>query len=450
MTGTHHAPPTLGFIELFRMMPEMRRHTLQSFTNLTHKFGHIVRFKGLWTSFLLTHPNDIEHVLQTNARNYHKGRSYKMIKAATGNGLFVSEGDFWRRQRRLAQPAFHRQRIASFAQIMTNSTEEMLCEWQRNVAQDEPLEIVSEMMKLTLRIVGQTLFSTDLIEEAAAMKRMLNVGRDYAIRRMWQLIRLPESFPTRANRFYREAMREGDRVVYGMIEERRSGAKKNACDLLALLMEARDEETGEGMSDKQLRDEAFTIMVAGNDTTALALSWTWYLLARHADVEQKIHAELAAVLSGRTPTFEDLPNLKYTAMVIQEALRLYPPAWILGRTAIDEDEIGGFSIPAKSEIMLHTYMTHRHTDFWDEPEKFDPERFLPERSAARLRYSYFPFGGGPRQCIGNNFALMEAQLILATLAQKYQLRLVSDQSILPEASVTLRPRGEMLMKLHAA
>jgi len=450
MTGTRHAPPTLGFIELFRMIPLMRRHTLQSFTALTHRFGHIVRFKGLWTSFLLTHPHDIEHVLQTNARNYHKGRSYRVIKSATGNGLFVSEGDFWRRQRRLAQPAFHHQRIASFAQIMTNSTEEMLCGWRRSFARDEALEIVPEMMKLTLRIVGQTLFSTDLIEEAAAMGRMLNVGRDYAIRRMWQLIKLPESFPTRENRLYREAMREGDRVVYNMIKERRSGAKKDAGDLLALLMEARDEGTGEGMSDKQLRDEAITIMVAGNDTTATALSWTWYLLARHADVEQKLHAELAAVLAGRTPTFEDLPNLKYTAMVIQEALRLYPPAWILGRMAIDEDEIGGFSIPAKSEIMLHTYMTHRHTDFWDEPEKFDPERFLPERSTMRLRYSYFPFGGGPRQCIGNNFALMEAQLILATVAQKYQLRLVSDQLIYPEASVTLRPRGEMLMKLHAA
>lgn len=445
---TYKTPPGLNALQLFRLMPELRANTLQAFTNLTGRFGHVVRFKGLWTTFIFTHPDDIERVLQSNAGNYHKGRSYQVMKSTAGNGLFVSEGEFWRRQRRLAQPAFHRKRIAGFAIAMTTSTEEMLEVWHAQAVRGEPVEVFSEMSRLTLRIVGKTLFSTDLTEETEAMGRMVEVGQEHTIRRMWQVIRLPESIPTKKHRAYHAAMREGDRVVYDMIGRRRSGEKADADDLLAMLMSACDEEGGDGMSDKQLRDEAFTIMVAGNETTALALAWTWYLLARHTTVEQKLHAELDAVLNSRTPNFEDLANLTYTRMVIQEALRLYPPAWVLGRTSVKDDEVGGYRVPAKSEILIFPYITQRHPDFWERAEEFDPERFAPERSAAHPRYAYFPFGGGPRQCIGNNFAMMEAQLILATIAQRYQLRAVSNHAVEPVASVTLRPHRGIVMNLH--
>ncbi|HKS29658.1 MAG TPA: cytochrome P450, partial [Pyrinomonadaceae bacterium] len=251
------------------------------------------------------------------------------------------------------------------------------------------------------------------------------------------------------NRRFRQAIANADSVVYALIAERRIGAG-NQQDLLSLLMAARDEETGEGLSDRELLDQTKTIIGAGYETTTQALAWTWYLLARHTEVENKLHAEISEVLDGRTPTAEDLPRLKYTLMMFQEAMRLYPPAWAMTRAAIKEDEIGGYRVPANSEMMLVPYITHRHPKYWERPEEFYPEHFLPERQAARPAFAYFPFGGGPRKCIGNNFALMEAQLIIAMVAQRYRLRLAVEREIEPEASITLRPRGGVRMKLCRA
>ena len=449
MAHLRTTPPGLSGIELYRTLPKLRRDTLRGFTDLTARFGHVVRFKGLWTTFILTHPQDIEHVLQTNAGNYRKGRSYRVMRESTGNGLFVSEGEFWRRQRRLAQPAFHRGRIAGFARTMAHATAEMLAKWDLRFTRGEAFDVFSEMSALTLRIVGRTLFSTELAGETDAISRMLAVGQDFAIRRMWQTFKLPLGWPLPAHRRFRSAMQEGDRIIYEMINEWRLGATEGQPDdLLQMLMGARDEATGEGMSDRQLRDEAFTIMVAGHETTALTLAWTWYLLAHHPHIERKLHAETASVLKGRAPTFEDLPDLKYASMVIQETLRMYPPAWALGRTSIEADEVGGYHVPAKSEMLLFTYTTHHHADFWESPDEFIPERFAPEQVAARQRFAYFPFGGGPRMCIGNNFALMEAQLVLAMIAQKYRLRLVDDHTVEPDPTVTLRPRTRIVTTLE--
>ncbi|HEX8422351.1 MAG TPA: cytochrome P450 [Pyrinomonadaceae bacterium] len=441
-------PPGLGVLDLFRVMPEMRRDPLRFFAGLSAKFGHVVGMKGLWTTYQITHPRDIEHVLQTNNQNYRKGRQYQEFRSSVGNGLLISEGEFWRRQRRLAQPAFHRQRINAFGETMTNSAAAMLARWQAYTGSGEPFNVVAEMMRLTLQIVGHTIFGTDLSADTDHIARSLDIARAHAIRRMWQPIKLPVTFPTRANRVFLRAIRESEQVIYRMIEARRRGEVATD-DLLSLLMRARDEETGEAMSDEQLRAEAATILTAGHETTALALSWAWYLLSLHPEVEAKLHAELEAVLLGRaTPAVADLPRLTYTRMVVEEALRLYPPAWVIGRTAIHDDEIGGYRIKAGSEIIMCLYVTHRHPEFWDEPDKFDPERFSPERVAARPRYAYFPFGGGPRQCIGNNFALMEAQLVLATVATRYRLRLTPGQRVEPEASITLHPRHGIRMTLE--
>jgi cytochrome P450 len=261
------------------------------------------------------------------------------------------------------------------------------------------------------------------------------------------VVKFPTSFPTAQNRRFRQAVANAEQIVYELIAERRHGAG-NTDDLLSLLMAARDEETGEGLSDKELRDQAITIIGAGYETTTQALAWTWYLLAKHPEIENKLHAEISEVLGGRTPTFDHLPKLKYTLMVFQEAMRLYPPIWMISRAASEADEIGGYRVPANSEILLLPYITHRNPKYWDNPEEFNPEHFLPEKVAARPRFAYFPFGGGARQCIGNNFALMEAQLIIATVAQKYRLRLTDEQPIKPETSVTLRPNRSLRMALH--
>ncbi len=304
------------------------------------------------------------------------------------------------------------------------------------------------MKRLALRIVGLALFSTDLGADMDIIANSLEVARAHFMHRMWRPVRLPVGIPTRRNRALRRAIREAESVIYRIIREHRGRPEADARDLLSMLMSARDEETGEGMDDRQLRDESATIITAGHETTAIALSWTWYLLSRHEEVERKLHEELSAVLGGRTPTFEDLPKLKYTLMVVEESMRLYPPAWVVGRTAVADDEVGGRRIEAGAEVILSPYITQRHPDFWDEPESFIPERFSPETSAGRHRFAYFPFGGGSRVCIGNNFALAEAQLILATVAQRYRLRLAPGRAVEPEASFTLQPRRGIMMSLE--
>jgi cytochrome P450 len=303
------------------------------------------------------------------------------------------------------------------------------------------------MMRLTLTIVCQTLFSSDISTEADEVGQALTTVLKHTIDRMQSLFDLAEILPLPENRRFYEALRTLDQVVYGMIKERRRSGRDTG-DLLSMLVFARDEETGQSMSDKQLRDEVMTIFLAGHETTANALGWTWYLLSRHPEVTRRLEAELAEVLDGRTPTLDDLSKLNYTSMVIQEAMRLYPPAWIIGRNAVEADQIDGYDIPADSSIILSPYVTHRHPGFWDNPEGFDPERFSPQQTKDRPYFAYFPFGGGPRLCIGNNFALMEAKLVLATVAQRYRLELVPGHPVEPEPLVTLRPKYGLLMTLR--
>jgi cytochrome P450 len=445
----HTSAPGIGGLALFRLMPEFKRNTLRTFVDLWRAHGDLVCFRGLWTSFMLIDPQHAEYVLQTNSRNYRKGKNFREVKRATGNGLFVSEGDVWLRQRRLAQPAFHQQRIASFARIMTDSAEAMLERWQPLADRGETIEVGAEMLRLTLGIVGKALFSRDLSDEADTVSRSFEVVRKHTTNRVMSVIKFPANFPTPQNLRFRQAINNTDRIVYDLIDERRRG-EGNPDDLLSLLMAARDEETGEGLSDEELRDQSITIIGAGYETTTQALAWTWYLLAKHPEIENRLRAEISDVLGGRTPTFEDLPRLKYTLMVFQEAMRLYPPAWAITRAAIEEDEIGGYRIPADSEILLLPYITHRLPKYWEHPEEFYPEHFLAESVAARPRFAYFPFGGGPRRCIGNSFALMEAQLIIASVAQKYRLQLADEREVEPEPSVTLRPRGGVRMTLQRA
>jgi cytochrome P450 len=435
---------------LFGVGPEAVREPTCFYMRMRREYGDVVRMRGLPTLYwhLVAHPSGVEHVLQTRQQNYPKGKLFnKPLSLLVGEGLLTSEGEFWRRQRRLAQPAFHRQRIAALGATMTRATEQMLERWRGFERSGEAFDVALEMTRLTLQVAGLTLFGVDLSDEAGRVGPALRVAFEHLNYRMSYPWALPEVLPTRRNRRFLRARRALDEVVYRIIRERRREGRDTG-DLLSMLLVARDEETGAGMSDEQLRDEVMTILIAGHETGAAALAWAWYRLARHPEVEMKLRAELEEVLGGRTPTVEDLPSLKYTKMFFDEVLRLYPPAWGLPRQAREEDEVCGHRIPAGSLLVVSQYVTHRHPDFWDDPERFDPERFTPERVAARPRFAYYPFGGGARQCIGSSFALMEAQLILATAAQHFRPRLVPGHVVDEDPTFTLRPRHGVRVTLR--
>jgi cytochrome P450 len=426
----------------------MKRDPIGFISGLAHDYGDIAHMRLLsLPAFVVSHPDYAKHILLDNHQNYGRNSvTHKTIRSVVGYGLATNDGESWLHQRRLMQPTFHHKRILSFGTQMTEATLAMLERWQRGAGQDQPLDILEQMHRLTLRIVGQTLFHIDLSDEAnptgQAFKTVFRLMTDY-----FYLPFPPLSVPTPRNLRLKAALRTLDEVVYGIICARR-GQNAGPVDLLSMLLEAQDEETGEQMNDRQVRDEIMTVLLAGQETSATTLTWTCYLLSQHPDAEQRLSAELESVLGGRPPTVEDLDKLSYTQMLIKETMRLYPAAWSIPRHAIHEDEIGGYSIPANSLMWISLYTTHRHPGFWEDPEVFDPERFTPEREASRPRFAYFPFGGGPHLCIGNSFAMMETQLLIAAIAQRYRLRMVPGHEVKLTAVPTLQPVNGLPMTLH--
>jgi cytochrome P450 len=431
------------------VLSEVRRDTPGFLTTTSRTYGPVACYRlGPLRSYLVTHPDGVKRVLQDNVANYTKDHvSYGLVRWIAGNGLVTSQGDFWLRQRRLAQPAFHRQRIGAMAGIMTQATHELLERWEAVATQGKPLQVGPEMMGLTLRIVGDALFGTNVVEKTAVVGQAFDVLSAQVVNRFRTFNIIPPVLPTRADRQFRGAMKTLRGVVGEMISERRKSGEDRG-DLLSMFMLARDEETGAQMDDTQLTDESVTMLVAGHETTATTLSWIWALLHQHPEVEARLHAEVDSVLAGRPPTLEDLPRLPYSRMVVDEALRLYPPVYVLSRKVLADDEVCGFRIPAGSSVDLSPYATQRLPEFWEEPEQFRPERFTPEQVAGRPRFAYFPFLGGPRQCIGNAFALMEAQLITVCISQRFRLRMVPGYTPTPEPLITLRPVGGLPMHLE--
>ena len=409
---------------------------------------------------LLREPEHIKRVFVDNADNYTKQtRGYAKAKIVLGQGLVTSEGTLWQRQRRISTPAFSRQRVAAFAGVMTAATEQMLRQWRQRsaagVGGGSPgggIDVFREMMRLTLRIALQTLLGVtadrQVDELSPAVSEVLERTNDL----ITNPFSLPPWVPTRKSARLKRAIGTLDRFVYETIAQRRAASPADApsgrTDLLAMLMAARDEQTGQGMSDLQLRDEAVTNLIAGHETTANALTWAFYLLSQNPEALAPLKAELASVLGGRTPTAEDLPRLPYTRAVIEESMRLYPPAWMIGRAARKDDVIGPFLIPAGTFVLVSPYVTHRHPRLWGNPEAFDPMRFVDGRSESVPKFSYLPFGGGQRFCIGANFAMMEAVLILAMVAQACQLSLAPGAVVEPYAMITLRPRHGLKMTVQ--
>jgi cytochrome P450 len=428
---------------------DLQRRPLEFLSALARDYGDVAQCRYVvWPMVLVNHPDYIKQVLQERSRSYNKDViDYRLLRRIAGNGLLVNDGASWLHQRRLMQPAFHHRRIEGFGALMTTATLEMLERWEQRAAPDEPLDAAVEMMRLTLRIVGKALFSVDTSAEGDEFGQAFSVVNAYLMKIFYQPLLLLPFVPARGRRQFQRAQARLDAIVDQIIQQRRKQPAAHD-DLLAMLLEARDEETGEGMDDRQLHAEVATLLIAGHETTAVALSWAWSLLSEHADVERRLHEELDRVLGGRIPTINDLPNLPYSRMVLEETLRLYPPAWSFSRNAAEDDEIGGYRVPKGTVVLVSPYTMHRHPAFWERPEAFDPERFTPERSAGRPRFAYFPFGGGPRQCIGNQFAMLEAQLVLATVAQRCRLRVVPGHPVEPEPLITLRLKHGLLVTLE--
>jgi cytochrome P450 len=441
------APGPAG-LPLVGVLPWAWHRPLEFLPEIRRRYGEVVGLRfGRYQAYLVSAPDLIRHIVQENHRNYVKGLDTQKLKVLVGEGLLTSEGDLWRQQRRLAQPAFQRKRLEGFGAVMAEAARAMLDRWAPRAARGEAVDVAAEARRLALEIAARTLFHADLGADADAIAEATTVAQGEINARAWLPVDLPEWLPLPANRRLRRAIATLDRIVRRIIEaRRRSGADTG--DLLSLLLHARDEETGRAMSDAQVRDEVVTLLLAGHETTANALAWAWWSLGRDAEAARRLDAEVAAVLGGRTPRFDDLARLPYTHMAVEETLRLFPPAWGISRTPIAADEVGGFRIDAGSIVIMSQWVVHRDPALWADPERFRPERFAPAEVAARPRFAYFPFGGGPRVCIGSSFALAELVLVLAMAAQRYWIRLVPGQRVEPEALITLRPRGEILVTLE--
>jgi cytochrome P450 len=426
---------------LFWDLGEFQSNGLPYLVELRRRYGDIVRYRiSRWPIYLVSHPDDIQYVLKDNMRNFGKDTFiYREMGVGLGNGLLTSDGDFWHRQRRLAAPAFHQKRIEALGGMMTSATIDMLQTWDGYAARKQVFDIAAEMSVLTLRIVGQTLFRIDLTSDTDEIGMAVTSSMERMTHRLTSPLALPLRIPTPGNLRFRKVLQTLDRVVFDIIAERRR-VPEDRGDLLSMFMLTEDEDTGERMTDKQLRDEVLTMLLAGHETSANVLTWTWYLLSRHPDVEAKLAAELREVLDGRMPAMHDLPRLTYAEMVLRESMRIYPVVYSFHRNAIAEDEIRGDPIAPGQVVAISPYVVHRHPEFWPDAEQFDPERFTPDRVAERHPFAYIPFAAGPRLCIGNRFALAEMQLILATVAQRYRLRPVAGQNVIPQAQVTLRPK----------
>ena len=436
-------PPGPGGSTFAFLFGDRRRDPLAFFTKLARDYGDVSQLRLLnFRTLFINHPDDIEDVLVNKARKFEKGRVMKANMRLFGEGLLTSEGDFWLRQRRLAQPAFHRARVAAYGTTMVEYAERAMRGWKSGEVRD----IHEDMMEITLQIVGKTLFNAELTRDAKevgeTMEVLLKLAADFG-----KSILIPLWVPTPRNLRARMGIRRIEKIIYRIIAQKRAEASDTG-DLLSMLLAVQDED-GSRMTDKQLRDETITLFLAGHETTANALSWTIWLLAQNPAAEKKFFEELAGVLNGRAPNVEDMPKLTYTANILTESMRLYPPAWGMARLVKEEVEVAGYKLAPGAGVACAQWVVHRDARWFEEPKRFLPERWEGDLTKRLPRFAYFPFGGGPRQCIGNSFALMEATLILATIAQKFRFKLVEGHPVKPLASITLRPQHGIRATLEA-
>lgn len=431
--------PKIG--HLLGHIPVQRSDALAAFLQLQKECGGVVRLElPVGTAHLVTDLDAVQKVMVDEQRIFGKQtRTYNLVRRFLGNGLVTSEGDFWRRQRRIAQPAFHKERLDGLVPTMCSSTQEIIDHW----AKSSEVDAAVSMNQLAVKIAGLTLLSTDPTSEANKISQALDVLSRTTMERVENPFQAPPWLKTKKNRAFDEAAKTLDRVVYGVIAERRAGERKN--DLLQMFLEAKDEESGENMSDAQLRDEVMAMFLAGHETTATAMAWTLYLLAKHPEWQDRI-AEEAKGLDSSNLTPKDISRLQLTKQVVQESMRLYPPVWVLGRAPTVDTTLNGFDIPKGSRVFVPMWVLHRHPQHWDSPNVFDPNRFAPDKVKLMKKMQYIPFIAGPRMCIGAQFAMMELALITALLVNRFRFSSLNDP--VPEPLVTLRPKGGVHLKLE--
>ena len=446
MLATPVAPlPVLKGRPFIGVLSEFRKNAPALLLKTAREHGDIAVLRmGPQTIYAIANPEWIRDILVTHQTKFIKSKMLERAKVLLGEGLLTSEGEFHKRQRRLSQPAFHRERLIGYGSSMVECAAHTRESWAPGAA----LDIAREMNRLTLAIVARTLFSADVSAEADEIRSALTEVLGLFEMVLAPFSELMEKLPLPSVRRFERARDRLDKTIYRIIAERRASGEDKG-DLLSMLLLAQDEEDHGHMSDKQVRDEALTLFLAGHETTANALSWTWYLLSQNPDAEARFHAEIDQVLDGRLPSFDDLPNLKYVERVFSESMRLYPPAWGIGRRNLEEYRIGDYLVPPRTVILMSPYVVHRDPRWYPEPERFLPDRWLPEEVAKRPKFSYFPFGGGARVCIGERFAWMEGVLLLATLGQKWRLRLAADARVETRALITLRPKYGMPMTVES-
>ncbi|MEQ8787280.1 MAG: cytochrome P450 [Pirellulaceae bacterium] len=422
---------------------ELKRDRLAFFTRCAREFGDASTFRlGPHRLVMAAHPDDIERVLVTENRKFQKHYVLHLLRPMLGNGLLLSEGKFWLRQRRLMQPAFGAKSIEAYAPSMVDNADRLLSQWNDG----QEVDLHQEMERLALWIAMKTLLNVEPSDELREISAASTLLMEDFNRRFETALPIPTWVPTPHNLRVHRARRRLNEIVLDIIAKRR--AEGDGGDLLSRLIKARDEDDGQGMNDRQLRDEVMTIFLAGHETTANALTWTWWLLASHPQAAAKLSAELDEVLGGRAPTAADLPRLRYTEAVIKESMRLYPPAFVVGRQAVEPFQLGGRTLPVGSTVLLCQWVTHRDERWWDDAPVFNPDRWTEEMERRLPKFAYFPFGGGPRVCIGNNFAMMETILLVAAIAARWRFELSPGQSVEPWPAVTLRPKGGVRATAH--
>jgi cytochrome P450 len=424
----------------------MRTDPLGFYTRARRTLGDYLRIRIVphYYGYVLTHPQAVEHILHKRNANYVKPAIfYKSLGLLVGDGLFTSSGETWRLQRQLVQPAFHSQFLTTLAPLMVDSAEKFVREFQSRTGQ--PIDMLAAMMRVSLRIAGTTLFSADISGDADAMGAAFRSAFAHVSRRLNSTQIVPPWLPTPSNREFARVKKFLDSYVANLIATRRKSSHQPS-DVLSMLLSARDPRTGQPMPDRRIMDEVLTFLAGGHENVGSALAWTWYCLAAHPQIQQQAFDEIHAHLDGRNPIAADIPQLPLLTAIFQESMRLYPPGWGELRQALEPDEIAGYPIPRKALIVLCQWVTHRHPDFWQNPEQFDPSRFL--NSESYERFAYFPFGGGPRICIGMQMSLLQGPLVLATILQRYRVQLVPDHPVIPDPTFTLRPRDGLKVILH--
>lgn len=434
---------------IFNGAGRMSKNPMAFLTELNNEYPYVVNWKLLHLNLVqLTDPKLIRAVLQTNQKQYVKNSAYKQLKHLLGDGLVTSEGELWKKQRKLIQPSFHKKYINTLFDSMLACTNEMIEEWKQHEKTSGEIEFSKEMMQITLQIIGKTMLSADVKKDAKNVNDALGYLLKATDIRASKAVNTPLWVPTPKNITYKKERKILDDIIYGIINERKKSGPKNG-DLLDLLMESRYEDTGEKMPNKLLKDEVMTVFLAGHETTASALAWTFYLISQHPEVYKKLKEEVRSVVGKEELTFAHLQQLKYTKACLNEGMRIYPPVWVIGRRATEDNIVGDYLIKKGTDILITTYLVHHDPKLWKDPEKFYPERWETKEVQEMDKFAYFPFAAGPRMCIGNNFALLEADIIITKIIQNFDFEYIGDEAPKMDPSITLRVKNGMKMKIKS-